>query len=110
MALRAALAVAASAEPSSAPLETITVSARPALSDAFTEVGALTTLGGEVVEGLAPVHGQELFVRYPGLGSRGSGQEHLMALRSPVLTGPGACGAFLLLKMAFPYAQRVLQR
>ncbi|MEE3110252.1 MAG: TonB-dependent receptor, partial [Pseudomonadota bacterium] len=85
------------------PLETITVSARPALSDAFTEVGALTTLGGEVVEGLAPVHGQELFVRVPGAWvSRGSGQEHLMALRSPVLTGPGACGAFLLLEDGIP--------
>lgn len=30
--------------------------------------------------------------------SRGSGQEHLTAIRSPVLTGPGACGAFLVLE------------
>ena len=97
------LALASNAEPASAPLETVTVSARPALSDAFTEVGALTTLGGELVEGLAPVHGQELFVRVPGAWvSRGSGQEHLMALRSPVLTGPGACGAFLLLEDGIP--------
>lgn len=98
-----ALAGAADADPSKARLETITVSARPALSDAFTEVGALTTLSGEVVEGLAPVHGQELFVRVPGAWvSRGSGQEHLMALRSPVLAGPGACGAFLLLEDGIP--------
>ncbi|MFZ8912969.1 MAG: TonB-dependent receptor plug domain-containing protein, partial [Pseudomonadales bacterium] len=98
-----AIAGAADADSSNSRLETIIVSARPALSDAFTEVGALTTLSGELVEGLAPVHGQELFVRVPGAWvSRGSGQEHLMALRSPVLAGPGACGAFLLLEDGIP--------
>jgi iron complex outermembrane receptor protein len=34
--------------------------------------------------------------------SRGSGQEHLTAIRSPVLTGPGACGAFLTLEDSIP--------
>ncbi len=34
--------------------------------------------------------------------SRGSGQEHLTAIRSPVLTGPGACGAFLVLENNIP--------
>jgi iron complex outermembrane receptor protein len=34
--------------------------------------------------------------------SRGSGQEHLTAIRSPVLTGPGACGAFLVLENGIP--------
>jgi len=34
--------------------------------------------------------------------SRGSGQEHLTAIRSPVLTGPGACGAFLILENSIP--------
>jgi outer membrane receptor protein involved in Fe transport len=34
--------------------------------------------------------------------SRGSGQEHLTAIRSPVLTGPGACGAFLVLENSIP--------
>lgn len=34
--------------------------------------------------------------------SRGSGQEHLTAIRSPVLTGPGACGAFLVLEDSIP--------
>ena len=34
--------------------------------------------------------------------SRGSGQEHLTAIRSPVLTGPGACGAFLFLENSIP--------
>jgi iron complex outermembrane receptor protein len=34
--------------------------------------------------------------------TRGSGQEHLTALRSPVLTGAGACGAFLYLENGVP--------
>jgi Outer membrane cobalamin receptor protein len=101
LALGLALPALAAAE--SEALETLVVSARPALSDAFTEVGSLTTLSEETVAGLAPVHGQELFVRVPGAWvSRGSGQEHLMALRSPVLSGPGACGAFLLLEDGIP--------
>lgn len=33
---------------------------------------------------------------------RGSGQESLIAIRSPVLTGAGACGAFLLLEDGVP--------
>lgn len=34
--------------------------------------------------------------------TRGSGQETLPAIRSPVLTGPGACGAFLILEDSIP--------
>lgn len=49
------------------------------------------------------VHPSELFVRVPGIWiSRGSGQEHLTALRSGVLTGPGACGSLLYLEDGIP--------
>lgn len=42
-------------------------------------------------------HINEALARVAGVWiSRGNGQEHLTALRSPVLTGPGACGAFLI--------------
>ena len=34
--------------------------------------------------------------------SRGSGQESLISLRSPVLTGSGACGSFLILEDSLP--------
>ena len=34
--------------------------------------------------------------------SRGSGQESLISLRSPVLTGSGACGSFLILEDNLP--------
>ncbi|MBT8442028.1 MAG: TonB-dependent receptor [Gammaproteobacteria bacterium] len=33
---------------------------------------------------------------------RANGQENLTAIRSPVLTGPGACGAFLILEDSIP--------
>ncbi len=46
-----------------------------------------------------PNHPYELGVRVPGVWiSRGSGQEHLTAVRSPVLTGPGSCGGFLVME------------
>lgn len=48
-------------------------------------------------------HAHDLLAGVPGLWVvRGSGQEHLTALRSPVLTGPGACGAFLILEQGIP--------
>jgi outer membrane receptor protein involved in Fe transport len=48
-------------------------------------------------------HAEESLNRVAGvLIQRGSGQESLTAIRSPVLTGPGACGAFLLLEDGFP--------
>jgi outer membrane receptor protein involved in Fe transport len=42
-----------------------------------------------------PVHINEIMQRVPGAWiSRGNGQESIIALRSPVLTGSGSCGAF----------------
>jgi len=42
-------------------------------------------------------HINEVLQRFPGVWiSRGNGQEHLTAIRSPVLTGAGSCGAFVM--------------
>lgn len=42
-------------------------------------------------------HINQVLVRIPGGWiSRGNGQEHLTAIRSPVLTGAGGCGAFFI--------------
>jgi outer membrane receptor protein involved in Fe transport len=44
-------------------------------------------------------HIHELGTQVPGTWiTRGSGQENLTAIRSPVLTGPGSCGSFLILE------------
>lgn len=44
-------------------------------------------------------HINQTLARVPGSWiSRGNGQEHLTAIRSPVLTGAGSCGAFLIMQ------------
>ncbi|MDA0979680.1 MAG: TonB-dependent receptor plug domain-containing protein, partial [Proteobacteria bacterium] len=49
------------------------------------------------------IHIQETMVRSAGVWvSRGNGQEHLTAIRSPVLTGAGSCGAFLISQDGIP--------
>ncbi|WP_394176143.1 TonB-dependent receptor [Thalassotalea litorea] len=48
-------------------------------------------------------HIQQLLNGVSGVNlNRGSGQEYLSAIRSPVLTGSGACGAILLLENSVP--------
>lgn len=52
---------------------------------------------------IGPTHINEAMHRVAGAWiSRGNGQEHLTALRSPVLTGAGACGAFLMMEDGIP--------
>ena len=84
------------------PVETVEVrSAAAQVTQA--SVSSVSTLDRDLIERAGPTHPNELFNRVPGAWiSRGSGQEHLTALRSPVLTGPGACGAFLLLEDRVP--------
>lgn len=51
----------------------------------------------------AAFHPSEILAQVPGVWvTRNSGQEHLTAIRSGVLTGAGACGAFLLLENGVP--------
>lgn len=55
------------------------------------------------IEGIAPTHINETMQRTPGVWiSRGNGQENLTAIRSPVLTGAGGCGAFLTAEDGIP--------
>lgn len=64
---------------------------------------SLSEIDRDAIARLRPVHPSELRLGAPGVWiSRGSGQEHLMALRSPVLTGAGACGAFAYLEYDVP--------
>lgn len=51
----------------------------------------------------APEHPSQVLQAAAGSWvSRGSGQEHLTAIRSPVLTGAGACGAFWMAQDGIP--------
>lgn len=64
---------------------------------------SITSIDEKELENLNAQHPKQIFRRSPGVWiSRGSGQEHLTAIRSPVLTGPGACGSFLVLEDGIP--------
>ncbi|MCP4046694.1 MAG: TonB-dependent receptor [Gammaproteobacteria bacterium] len=64
---------------------------------------SLSILSKKEIRTVAPKHPNEIFSRVPGAWiSTGSGQEHLTAIRSPVLTGAGACGAFMVLEDDVP--------
>ena len=99
-----ALLLAAAAPPAvAASVDEIVVTATrsPAPLDAY--AGSLSAIGSDDIDGVAAKHIHELLTRVPGVWlSRGSGQEHLTAIRSPVLTGPGSCGAFLFLEDGIP--------
>jgi len=65
--------------------------------------GNIERLAGELVDGVRHQHIHQLMTRVAGVWiSRGSGQEHLTAIRSPVLTGAGSCGGFLFLENGIP--------
>ena len=64
---------------------------------------SITSIDEKELEYLDAQHPKQIFRRSPGVWiSRGSGQEHLTAIRSPVLSGPGACGSFLILEDGLP--------
>lgn len=76
-------------------LETIIVTANRTADSGATLGQAWSALSAEDVADVDLQHSNQLFNRVSGAWiSRGNGQESLISLRSPVLTGSGACGAF----------------
>jgi len=68
-----------------------------------THIGNIDVLGSSDLQNVNHTHIHELMSRTAGVWiSRGSGQESLPSLRSPVLTGAGSCGAFLTLEDSVP--------
>jgi outer membrane receptor protein involved in Fe transport len=93
----------ASAENETTDLEPIVVTATRRPMEALFHAGNVSRVNDATVERTSAVHINQLLFRVPGTWiSRGSGQEHLTAIRSPVLTGAGACGAFLFLEDGIP--------
>ena len=85
-------------------IEEIEVFANSRRSEGLTSVNAAVSVLDEEELGLIlHTHYQEALSRVPGFsGNRNNGQESLMALSSPVLTGSGACGAFLIAENGIP--------
>jgi outer membrane receptor protein involved in Fe transport len=94
-------AIASAATPS--PLEEVVVTAqRQAVSELATPLSIDRVAGADLAL-LGATHSSEALNRVPGVTvQRGSGQESLTAIRSPVLTGAGSCGAFLFLENGVP--------
>lgn len=84
-------------------VEEIVVRADTSLLARLGELGSRDMLTAEEVSRIGATHIHETLARIPGVWiSRGSGQEHLTAIRSPVYTGAGACGEFIFLEDGVP--------
>ena len=91
------LALLFAAPAPAAPLETVVVTGSREAQPASELAASIRVVGSEELELVRAVHISEALARVPGAWiSRGNGQEHLTAIRSPVFTGPGSCGAFYL--------------
>jgi len=99
----ALLPVGAGAHAAAPAIEEIVVSAEASLVNRLGNVGSVSALSAEEVEAIGATHINEALGRVPGVWvARGSGQEHLTAIRSPVYAGLGACGQFLFLEDGIP--------
>ena len=86
----------AQADENAEALEVVIVTATRTNTDRNTMAQGVTVLDGDSIARSDLQHSNQLFNQVSGAWiSRGNGQESLVSLRSPVLTGAGACGAFL---------------
>lgn len=78
-------------------IEKITVTATRVGKNVMDIGSNISWLDNEILKLIEQQHINQTLVRIPGAWiSRGNGQEHLTAIRSPVLTGAGGCGAFFI--------------
>jgi outer membrane receptor protein involved in Fe transport len=84
-------------------VETVVVTANRAPSDQFETPASVSRIDGASLEALGAKHQSEALNQIAGVYvQRGSGAESLTAIRSPVLTGAGSCGAFLVTEDSLP--------
>jgi outer membrane receptor protein involved in Fe transport len=93
----------AQADQGAAPLDELIVTSQRREQPVLLHAGNIGKLDAETIDRVRHQHIHELLSRVSGVWiTRASGQEHLTAIRSPVLTGPGSCGAFLFLEDGIP--------
>ncbi len=77
--------------------EVISVTASKSAVSIHASPDSVSAILASEIERISPQHINQALARIPGTWiSRGNGQEHLTAIRSPVLTGAGSCGAFFM--------------
>ncbi len=83
--------------------DTIIVTAERRAQNAGDVAQSITALGQDEILRIGADHISEALARAPGVSlHRGSGAEHLTAIRSPVLTGGAGAGSFLFLENGVP--------
>ncbi|MBB3061295.1 TonB-dependent receptor [Microbulbifer rhizosphaerae] len=84
-------------------LETIAVTGTRYEQPLRNHAGSLSLLSRSSLELISHTHIQQSLARVPGANfARGNGQEYLPSLRSPVLSGAGACGGLLAAEDGIP--------
>ena len=84
-------------------LEEVLVLGVSSLQQRLGDSGSISVIDAQTIRDVAATHPSEVLNRVPGVWvNRGSGQEHLTAIRSAVFTGSGACGEFALLENGIP--------
>ena len=102
LAAAAALGAGWPAQPASLPAQMV-VTAKRAPESALTLVGNTARIEAERIRLTGHTHVSQLGAQAAGTWlARGTEQESLPSIRSPVLTGPGSCGAFLVLEDGIP--------
>ena len=90
-------------EPEEKTVESMVVTASGEYKPLLDQAGNTSRVDSDVAQLTRPTHSSQLLHRVPGTWiTRGSGQESLASIRSPVLTGAGSCGAFLVAENSFP--------
>jgi len=85
------------------PGETVVVTATREPRDALTAPASVSRIDGDELSELSAKHQAEALNEIAGVYiQRGSGAESLGGIRSPVLTGAGGCGAFLIAEDSLP--------
>ena len=84
-------------------VDDIVVTGTRTATSAFNAPVSISRIDGENFSQMGAQHQSELLNQEPGVYvQRGSGAESLVAIRSPVLAGAGACGAFLVAEDSMP--------
>ena len=82
--------------------EIVTVATRSE-ADLTEVIGTVSVLDESTLSLVSHAHVQQTLSRVAGVNlHRGNGQEYLPAMRSPVLTGAGGCGGFLMQEDGIP--------
>ncbi|MCK9469064.1 MAG: TonB-dependent receptor [Porticoccaceae bacterium] len=91
------------AEPADKRLDEVIITATRVAESPASLIGNSAALDSDALTLTAHTHIQEALAQLPGVGMhRNNGQEYLPAIRSPVLSGGGACGSFLIAEDGIP--------